>query len=423
MRKQLTSYIMWFLALSFFAYQFILRLTPGLILTEIRDKFQVDATSFGLLSSMYYFGYAGMQIPIAVLLEKYGPKYVISACVLIASLSNLAFVFTDQWWVALLGRFLIGAGSAVGFLGVSKIISLYFPSKHYGKMIALSFTFGLIGALYGGRPINSLMELLGWQHVLEIVSSLGIVLSILILLFIKSKNDNGMTDINDVSILKQIISIIKNPQIIIIAIANLLMVGALEGFADIWGIIYLTKAYNFTKNDAATVTSSIFFGMIFGGPILSYFADKYNAYAQTLTVSGIIMGLLFISMLQGNNYFSYSNLCVLTFIIGILCCYQVIIFTFCTKIVDAKLQGISIAFLNCINMLGGSFFHTSIGYILDAQTNNTSISMVNKDYSIDQYTNALYIIPLSSIIGGIMFIFLYRRRAKQSVAEKELEYA
>jgi len=76
----LHSWIMWFFSALFFAYQFIMRLFPGLCVSEIMHKFQIDATEFGLLSSMYYYGYAGMQIPMAILLDRFGPRLIVSLC-------------------------------------------------------------------------------------------------------------------------------------------------------------------------------------------------------------------------------------------------------------------------------------------------------------------------------------------------------
>lgn len=120
-------WVMWFFAVLFFSYQFIMRVFLGLCAPEIMHKFQIDASDFGFLASMYYYGYAGMQIPIAILLDRFGPRVIISICCLVCSIAIFLFYWTETWYVALFARFLIGAGSAAGFLGASKIITLWFP--------------------------------------------------------------------------------------------------------------------------------------------------------------------------------------------------------------------------------------------------------------------------------------------------------
>ena len=67
--QRFLPFLMWSLPLAFFAYQFILRLWPSLMMQQIMQQFSIDATAFGLLASAYYYGYSTMQIPIAFALN------------------------------------------------------------------------------------------------------------------------------------------------------------------------------------------------------------------------------------------------------------------------------------------------------------------------------------------------------------------
>ncbi|NDD67503.1 MFS transporter, partial [bacterium] len=87
-KNRYLPFFMWLLPLMFFAYQFVLRLWPSLLMSQIMQQFAIDATAFGVLVSVYYYGYAGMQIPIAILLDKYGPRYVIAACALLCGIGT-----------------------------------------------------------------------------------------------------------------------------------------------------------------------------------------------------------------------------------------------------------------------------------------------------------------------------------------------
>src|SRR5689334_17104887 len=88
------AWLMWFLAATFFASQFVFRLFPSLIMSELMQQFKIDATSFGILSAAYYVGYAGMQIPVGILLDRFHPKYVISGCALLCSIGTLPFILS-----------------------------------------------------------------------------------------------------------------------------------------------------------------------------------------------------------------------------------------------------------------------------------------------------------------------------------------
>src|SRR5689334_294727 len=119
---KIIPWFFWGLGSCFFSFQFILRLLPGLIMNQVMTKFHVDAAAYGLLSSMYYFGYAGAQLPVAFLLDRFGPRKVISLSAFLCAFGVFVFAYSDQWAFILGARFIIGVGSAAGFLGASKVI-------------------------------------------------------------------------------------------------------------------------------------------------------------------------------------------------------------------------------------------------------------------------------------------------------------
>lgn len=396
-------WVMWFLATLFFAYQFVMRVFTGLCVPEIMHKFQIDATEFGLFSSMYYYGYAGMQIPVAYLLDRFGPRLVISLCCFICSASIFLFYWTDNWYVVLLSRFMIGAASAAGFLGASKVISLWFPFATYARMIGLTFSFGLLGAIYGGKPVSHLISLYGWEEVLLLVGTGGLILTCLLMGGIKSQRQRS-SDVS-LSLFTDLKSLLTYPSLLGIAFCNFLMVGALEGFADVWGVPYLTTVYGYSKGNAAFVTSAIFTGMLFGGPILAYLAEKFKAFYTVTAFCGLFIAGIFAGMLLLPTHLSYAVLCLLMFGVGILCCYQVLVFALGASAVPPERRNITIAFLNCINMLGGSFFHTSIGGLMDFFWTGGMVAG-QRMYEASTYTYALGLIPVAALVGGVFFLWL-----------------
>jgi MFS family permease len=412
MNKKIFPFMMWSLPLMFFTYQFILRLWPSLLMQQIMAQFQIDATGFGLLASFYYYGYAGMQIPIAILLDRYNPRYIVFACAVICGLSTLIFALTTQWYLALMSRFLIGVGSAAGFLATSKVISMWFPLKDYGRMVGFSFTVGLLGAIYGGKPTNILIETFGRQSVEITIGLISIGIGFINLLFMKSKNSlqnlDSRNDINSKSFLK----LIKMPSIWILSLSNLLMVGALEGFADVWGVNYLITAFDITKSDAAGFISYIFIGMLAGGPILSALTKHLGNHLVILLCSiGIV--LIFLFLIFGIHFLNNYVLILLLTILGILCCYQVIVFATGSELVPAAMLGLTTSLLNCINMFGGSFFHSTIGRALDWFWSGRMYDG-NKCYTIEAYQNALLIIPIAGFIGGLLIFYLKATHKKSN---------
>lgn len=398
-------WIMWAFTALFFAYQFIIRVFPGLCVSELMQKFQIDATEFGLLSSMYYYGYAGVQIPLALLLDRFGPRLIVSLCCCLCSVSVLLFYWATDWYVVLFARFFMGVGSAAGFLGTFKVISLCFPLPTYARMFALTNTVGLLGAVYAGKPLGSLISFYGWEKVFLMLGIVGLIFAGLIFLIIKPYKLSSFQETP--SFCKNFQSLFSMPILFLIALGNLLMVGPLEGFADVWGIPYLMEIYPFTKTDASFITSSIFTGMIIGGPILAYFSEKFKASFQITALCGISMAILFAIMLLSEGTLSYMALFIMMLVVGILCCYQVLIFSMSASIVPSEMRNVTIAFLNCINMAGGIFFHTLIGVLMDIFWTG-GISEGQRIYDATSYKYAIGIIPVAALTGGILFLSLKR---------------
>lgn len=394
--KNSLPFFMWFFPVSFFTFQFILRLWPGLMMHQIMEQYAIDASHFGVLAALYYYGYAGMQIPVAVMLERFGARYVVFAFALICGIATLLFTYTTNWYIAGLSRFLIGLGSAAGFLATSKVISEWFPQSRYAKMVGLTFTIGLLGAIYGGRPVSLLISHHDWKHVALILALVAIGLGIAAYCFLRSPSHshNDEKTVFQWSHFKKLLSL---PAIWILALANFLMVGALEGFADVWGVPFLTTAYEMSKVDAAQLISFIFFGMLFGGPLLAFLSKKIGNYA-VISLCGLVICLAF-KLLLSNTHYSWYYLALILFTIGVVCCYQVIVFAAGSQLVESKLLGVTVAFLNCINMLGGSFFHTHIGQAMDATWSGSMGVDGLHTYTHESYEAALALIPNCAFVG------------------------
>ena len=411
------SWLLWLIATSFFSFQFILRLFPGLIMSDIMTKFKVNAMDFGILSAAYYFGYAGMQIPIGILLDRYSPRNVISVCALVCSAGIFSFVYSTQWSLVVFGRFLIGAGSAAGFLGTTKIIRTFFPESRFTSMVGMSFSLGLLGALYGGKPITLLIEQMGWTHVLILLAWICLIIAVVVYLtfpqFSQAKQDSSSLQNKPNSAATSVRELFSNHRLIWIALSGAVMVGPLEGFADVWGISYLSTVHGYTKSHASLITSSIYCGMLLGGPILSFFADKYRAFYTIPALCGLLMALCFGLLLLASDALPSEALMVIMSFVGILCCYQVIVIGLASQVVPSHLTGLATSFANCMNMLAGSFFHLVMGSIMDLKWSGTLVDGI-KLYDKQSYISAIMIIPIMLILGFIGFTLLRTQAGQKS---------
>lgn len=418
-QNRIVPWIIWMITLGFCLYQFVLRVFPGNVQSELMSEFQIDATAFGLFSAAYYIGYAGFQIPLAILMEKFGPRKIVTLAAFICAIGCWIMVSTDSWNMAIISRFMIGVGSVVGFLGTTKVIIDWFDVKNQTKMIGLSMSIGLLGALYGGKPIRMLVEEFHWEWVLLSLGLVSAAIAVIALIMIPKTRKCPADPIimaqqppsstpNSESLLRQIIPLFKNRTFIILIIANFLMVGCLEGFADVWGPKYLSIAMDMNKSEASLITSFIFLGMIIGAPLLSLIADKTGKHIILTGLCGVAMAVSLGTLLLWPEWFSLVGLKLLMLCIGVFSGYQALAFAIGKDLVSRSLGNIVISVLNCINMFGGSFFHSTIGIMMDICYDGQIDSLGIPIYDLKTTSIGLMVIPIMSLVGGLMLLTVHR---------------
>ncbi len=408
--------LLWSLASLFFAFQFILRLSTGILREEIIQKFAIDTIAFGTLTGYYYLGYAGMQLPIGIMLDKFNFRIVVFIFILVTSLGTLIFAASSNFNYLIIGRLMIGAGSAVGFLSVNKITRTYFPAKYHSLILGFSFTFGLVGAVFAITPMKLLFTHFGYYYTFCSLAAVGFIIGLIILVI---KNDDTSSNSHTVPDSKSsILKLLLNPTILLIGFFDALMVGALEGFADLWAIPFFKQVYQMNDMDSNLVTSFVYIGMCFGGPILALMANLVKSPNFVITITGLVMSIIFVILLSfpSLNFFATSSL---MFVLGIFCCYQVLIFTIVGNLVTEKSVGLAIAIVNCINMSFGHFFHTIMSYLISYNWDGLLSESGTPIYSRYNFIVAISVIPICCLIGIIGLWYLFKK-SKTKISIKGL---
>lgn len=401
--------ILWSAVTLYFAFQFILRLIPGILREDIMQKFMVDDVSFGQLAGFYYLGYSGMQLPMGYMLDRYNTKYIVSLSIILAAIGTFIFSFASNWQFLLFGRFLIGAGSAVAFLSVAKVTALYFPKEKQSSMIGLSFTIGLTGGVMGGAPTRMLIDTYGFTNSLNLLGIFAIICASLVFLSFTLVSKNESMQQESKVPFTETLKIIFSPKILYMGICGGLMVGSLEGFTDVWAIAYFEHVYKFSHLDSISATSIVYIGMCFGGAILGFCADRFKSTIPMILIIGAINCTIFAIFFFASNP-SYYFVASIMFLLGILCCYQVLVFGIATKTVSAESAGITIAVINCINTSFGYLFHVLISSVIQANWKGQLSDNGVPVYDLNAYLIALSPVPILCMLGAVGFLYFYKSR-------------
>ncbi len=380
----------WLIASLFYAYQYVLRVMPNIMLTDITQQFNIDAAVFGQFSGAFYIGYCLMHLPIGIMLDRYGPRKVMSACILLTVAGLLPIIFAEYWIYPIIGRVLIGIGSSAAILGAFKIIHMTFRAQDFAKMLSFSVTIGLLGGIYGGVPVSYLCDAYGYKTVVGIFAIIGVLFACVTYMLVPDVTSEHKT-----TVISDIKTVFANGKVILVCCLAGLMVGPMEGFADAWGSEFLKQAYGFDAKTANYLTSMIYIGMCFA-PLLSRIAEKTGAYIGTIAGAGVVMLGVFTLLVSGT--LNSSSITVGFFIVGLCCAYQILAIYKASTYVPENVAGLTTAVANMIIMSFGYVFHSIIGIIIKSYS--TAGDAVAFSYGIT-------IIPITLLIGAIGFLMIF----------------
>jgi predicted MFS family arabinose efflux permease len=397
---------MWLVGSIFYAYQYILRVAPSILIDDIMARFQIDANIFGQFSGAYYFGYSLIHLPLGLALDRFGARKILPIFILLTALGMAPLVLTDFWVYPWLGRAMVGIGSSAAILGLFKIIRMGFSQNNFTTMLSFSVTIGLMGALYGGAPLYALHQQFGFDKVVFGLMAIACLLALITFAVIP---DSKAEALHKGKTWKHVLSILQNKYVLLVCVFAGFMVGPLEGFADVWGSVFLKKIYGLDDAHAASIPSVTFLGMCFGGPLLSLLAKKIKNDLVVILLAALSMLLAFIALLSGSVPEMWLS--SLFFAVGVMCAYQIIAIAHAATKVQDEQVGLASAVANMIIMIFGYVFHSLIGKTVQYFSNSAAgnATEIGGAISTEGILYGVSVIPVMMAFALLGFTFLALR--------------
>jgi MFS family permease len=415
--EKILSWLICGIGMLFYFYNFFLRVSPSVMHEELMQGFHIGAYQFGMLSAFYYYAYTPMQIPAGILYDRYGARLVQFIAVLIATLGLGIFILTDTFWLACLGRFLIGLGGAFAYIGVMKLVTNWLPPERFALAAGITTTFGMCAAIFSDMYLSKLVHQAGYQDSLIIGLVIGVALSIIILIFMRNhpKNNQYAQSSNIIlmeDVLRGFKNILTSKQMWLIGIIGCLTYLPSSVFLDLWGIPYLKTAYYLTSDQAGNLISAAFLGWIVGGPLIGGISDHIKQRRLPLIASYLIATILFVIVFYVPNL-SYFEIVVSLFFIGLVCGSHPLCIALGKENNPIQFSGVSVAFSNCITMLGGVIFQPMVGKLLDYHAG--ALPLLQHSYNKSDFVFALSIIPVGLFVSVCLTFFLKETRCSIKV--------
>ena len=179
------KWVIWALAAFFYFYEYLLRVSPSVMVPELMENFHANAAEIGVLSAFYFYAYAPMQLPVGMLMDRFGARKLLTLASIVCGAGTIFFGVSQEISLAYLGRFLIGLGSSFAFVAMVFVCSHWFKPEKRAFLVGLANSIGMLGAVFGQGPLSLMVKVFHWRQTLHILGILGFALAILIFVLVR----------------------------------------------------------------------------------------------------------------------------------------------------------------------------------------------------------------------------------------------
>lgn len=390
------------------------RTAPGLITVQLMSDFNVTASTIGLLTSIQFFVYTSLQIPMGILADRYGPNFFLIIGAILTGLGTIIYSLGTHEFVLFFARILTGTGDATIWVNMVLILSLWFNSKEFVRLIGLAGMTGSLGFLLATVPFSAWIDLLGWR-IAFLSAGLLLCLCGFLLYFVLVKKPKQLFEpvvveskIQRENLLALLRRIFSNRQAWALFFCHFGLVGGYLGFISSWAVPYGMNVYELTRSSASQLIMIGLIGALIGAPLTTWISSRLETIKRPYVVVHFIILLSWSTFLLFKGLPPFPILVLLFFIIGYGFGASALTFAVVRQSFPIVESGIVSGFANTGGFLSAVLLPSIFGFILDHF--NSALGNLASGYSYG------FIIPVIFSMIGLMGVLSIKE--KRSDEEK-----
>jgi predicted MFS family arabinose efflux permease len=251
-----------FIAGYFLSYAY--RMMNAVLGPTLAAEFALSAGGLGLLSSVYFLSFALFQLPLGVLLDRFGPRRVNASLLLVAALGALWFAFAHSAAEAIAARALIGLGVSACLMASFTAFVLWYPPDRLSTMNGITFAAGALGAMTATVPLELLLRVLHWREVFLLLVALTVLVSLVLWLWVPERSAQRDAPGGFSKSLKELKNLLQDPAFQRLAICVGASQAAAVSLQTLWVAAWLRDVGGYDRNGVALGLLIVNLGMIAG---------------------------------------------------------------------------------------------------------------------------------------------------------------
>jgi sugar phosphate permease len=365
-------WIIFIIASSHYFLSQFYRVSNAVIAPELIRDLSLDTEGLGLLSAAFFYAFALAQIPLSLLLDKVGPRWMMTVLSLLGILGALIFSMADALGIGLVGRILLGLGMACNLMGPFKLLTEWFEPLLFATLTGLVVSIGTFGNMIAATPLVVLVEQMGWRHSFQLIASINLILTVMLFLVVRDRppQSSSCTSGGEPSIsMKQAFSnlgiILSKRDYWFISFASFVRYGTFAAFQALWAGPFLIEVMGYSAISTGNLILLMNVGFIFGSPLWGALSDRvFKTRKGLIVVSMLIMGLISLVL---TTISPGTGLYVLTIIFlgfGFVASGGLLMYPHIKDLMPLNMAGAAMTGINFFTMLGPAVFLQGLGIFM-----------------------------------------------------------
>jgi MFS family permease len=231
--------------ISIYIVSQFLRNSIGVIAPNLAGDLGLSPAEIGLLSSTFFFTFAAVQIPVGMVLDRFGPRLWLLVGAAITVVGTLVFALAQSPGVLILGRALLGLGTAGSLVASLAVYAERFPPARFGTLAGLHVGIGTLGTLIATAPLAVSTATIGWRESFAAVGAFTLVIGLLIAVVVKDDAPTHARRESWWESVSGILAVIRTPSVGRLFVMNLVVYSSFALIVGLWGGPYLAHTYGY----------------------------------------------------------------------------------------------------------------------------------------------------------------------------------
>lgn len=275
---------------------YLYRTVNAVLAPQLLVDLGLSPSSLGLLTATYFIAFASFQLPLGVLLDRYGPRRIEALLLLIAALGAFSFARAESLGTLILGRALIGLGVSACLMAAFKAYTQWFAADHWPLINGLQMASGGLGALAATSPITWLLQLTDWRGIFIGLAVLTFLVAILIFVAVPEQTAKGGEPLADQ--LRGVAEVYTSRRFWRIAPLTALSQATFFAVQGLWAGPWLRDVLRFEPPRVVGLLSLIALAMVAGFIVIGTLAGRLQRWGISTQVSAV-GGMLLFMLVQG----------------------------------------------------------------------------------------------------------------------------